>query len=100
MKNAVRDIVNTSRLPFFDFVLVVMVVIPQVDTGDTTGVMLSALLFINHGIAKTKYRTLEEALVNPQLHASLALFGSPAVVGFRWGIIPNNIRVQEAIADV
>ena len=100
VEDNVSNVVNTARLPLFDLVLIVVVVVAQVNAGNSTGVVLGTLLLVDDGIDQAEDGPLQEALVDSKLHSSLFFFWSPALVGFGWRIVPDDILMEETVDDI
>jgi hypothetical protein len=63
VEDNVSNVVNTARLPLFDLVLIVVVVVAQVNAGNSAGVVLGTLLLVDDGIDQAEDGPLQEALV-------------------------------------
>ena len=100
VEDTICYVVDAARLPFFDLVLIIMVVVPEIDTGHTSGVVFGTLFSIDYSVAEAENRAFEQALIDAQLHSCLPLFGSPTIVGLSGRVVTNNIRVKEAVINI
>ena len=95
----ITHVVNFAREPFHANKLIVAVIEPQVDAGNTAVAMLDALLFVNVDVEEAEKDSFREALVEGELHASLLLERSKTLVCLRGRVIPKNIGMHESVRN-